>query len=280
MKKDYMTRLERAARWRLPPQEAEDVIADYRDIVSNPPRTEEELRREVGEPEQVIKLLVSPPRAYRIWQAVFAVMAACILPLGISPTPFNYSLWRLFFDRWNGFPLPYGALITAALGAVTALVWFRWQGRKEERLPKAIPILLAVFLICIGGVLWFCWICIHDLDGFLQMWGMMKPLISIGPTDWMVPRSTYLCTLAMEYGSAIISFIGAFALLKARMGDRRWSAVYVLALTVMLAALTALNLTTSMDPSGIPIEVAFQQLLTKCSVITTVGLIGTGVALC
>ena len=43
MKKDYMTRLERAVRWRLPPQEAEDVIADYREIVGNPPRSEEEL---------------------------------------------------------------------------------------------------------------------------------------------------------------------------------------------------------------------------------------------
>ena len=36
MKKDYMTRLERAVRWRLQPQEAEDVIADYREIVGNP----------------------------------------------------------------------------------------------------------------------------------------------------------------------------------------------------------------------------------------------------
>ena len=46
MKKDYMTRLERAARWRLPPQEAEDVIADYREMVGDPPRPEEELLRD------------------------------------------------------------------------------------------------------------------------------------------------------------------------------------------------------------------------------------------
>ena len=44
-----MARLEQAARWRLPPEEAEDVIADYRDIVGSPPRSEEELRREVGD---------------------------------------------------------------------------------------------------------------------------------------------------------------------------------------------------------------------------------------
>ena len=39
MKKDYMTRLERAARWRLSREEAEDVIADYRDIVGMTPRS-------------------------------------------------------------------------------------------------------------------------------------------------------------------------------------------------------------------------------------------------
>lgn len=276
MKKDYMTRLERAARWRLPPQEAEDVIADYRDIVSNPPRTEEQLRREVGDPEQVIKLLVSPPRAYRVWQAVFAVMAACILTLGISPTAIGYPFWRIYFDGYTEHPL--GIPVTV-LGAVTALVWFRWQGRKEERLPRAIPILLAVFLACIGGVLWFCWACARDFDGFLQMWGTMRPLIAIGPNS-SVPRSTYLCRLVMEYGSAIISLIGAFALLKARMGDRRWSAVYVLGLTAMLAALFVLDLTGRMDPTGISIEAALRQMLAQCSVIAAIGLIGTGVALC
>ena len=277
MKKDYMTRLEHAARWRLPPQEADDVIADYRDMFNAQSRSEEELRREVGEPEQVIKLLVSPPRAYRIWQAVFAVMAFCILTLGISPTAIGLPFWLNYFDGYTEHPL--GIPVTI-LGAVTALVWFRWQGQKEEQLPKAIPILMAVFLAFIGGVLWFCWACARDFDGFLQMWGTMKPLIQIGPFDSTVPRSTYLCRLAMEYGSAIISFIGAFALFKARMGDRRWSAVYVLALTAMLAALFVLDVTGRMDITGTTYEAVLQQVLAQCSVIAAVGLIGTGVALC
>ena len=85
MKKDYMTRLERAVRWRLPPQEAEDVIADYREIVGNPPRSEEELHREVGDPEQAVKLLTSPLNAYRVWLLVFGLMAACLRLPGASP---------------------------------------------------------------------------------------------------------------------------------------------------------------------------------------------------
>ena len=65
MKKDYMTRLERAARWRLPPREAEDVIADYREMVGDPPRPEEELLQELGKPRDAIRPL-TPKWPYRL----------------------------------------------------------------------------------------------------------------------------------------------------------------------------------------------------------------------
>ena len=68
MKKDYMTRLERWARWMLPRQEAEDVIADYRDIVAD-----EELFRELDTPQNVIKPLVQK-RPYYAWLAAFILM--------------------------------------------------------------------------------------------------------------------------------------------------------------------------------------------------------------
>lgn len=119
MKKDYMTRLERAVRWRLPPQEAEDVISDYRDMFGTPPRPEEELYRDVGDPEKVVKLLVSPPETYRVWLTVFIVMSFCILSLGICPTVFGFPLWMLYVIFWGNSP----AVILAAglVGAGVAL---------------------------------------------------------------------------------------------------------------------------------------------------------------
>ncbi|MBD5098455.1 MAG: hypothetical protein HDT35_02705 [Clostridiales bacterium] len=273
MKKDYMARLERAARWRLPPQEAEDVIADYRDIVSDPPRTEEELRREVGDPEQVIKLLVSSPRAYRIWQAAFAVMAACILMLGISPTGIGYPIWRFFFDVWTEYPL---GPVLAVLGAATALVWFRRQDQKKERPPKAIRILLAVFLVYIGGILLFCLANTLDYEGFCAMLGTMEPLI--GPKN-AVSRSMYLCELTMIYTCPLIALVGLLGLVKARTGDRRWAAVYVLALTAILTALLVLHLATSPIVPEIAEDRA-KRMLVRCSVTVVIGLIGSGVSLC
>ena len=167
MKKDYMARLERAARWRLPPQEAEDVIADDRDIVSDPPRTEEELRREVGDPEQVIKLLVSPPRAYYTWLAVFAALAFCLLAAALAPLPaspsFRLSLW---YEWFSGYRLSdpefsilcFLPLFQLAAGMVLCLVWFL-RHREAVNHPRSkwmllCALLLAVILAYAWSVVW------------------------------------------------------------------------------------------------------------------------------
>lgn len=268
MKKDYMARLERWARWMLPRQEAEDVIADYRDIVAD-----EELLRGLDRPRDVVKPLTQP-KQYRIWLAVFAVMAACILAPGISGTTIGAPLWLYLFDGWAGHP--YGAYL-AVLGAAAALVWFRWQGHKEGRLPGAIPILLAVCLACIGAVLLFCWLCARDFEGFAEAWGTVK--LWIGPNT-SAPASIYFSRIAMGNIAAIIALVGVFALVKARMWDRRWAAVYVLASAAMLAALLVLDGTGNMSLECVTPEELCREMLLWCTGIAAVGLVGTGVALC
>lgn len=272
MKKDYMVRLERWARWMLPRQEAEDVISDYREIVGTPPRPEGELIRDLGRPRGVIRPLAEK-NAYYTWLAVFAVMAACILMLGISPTAIGFPIWLFFFDIWKEYPL--GPFL-AVPGAAAALVWFRWQGQKKNHLPRAIPILLAVLLAYIGGVLLFCWANIQDHEGFTAMWGTMRTLV--GPYS-IVYRSIYLSMLAMIYTCPLIALAGILGLVKARTGDRRWAAVYMLALTAILAALLVVHLATNAIVSQNAEEIA-REMLIRCSVAAVTGLIGTGVALC
>lgn len=293
MKKDYMTRLERAARWRLPREEAEDVIADYRDIVGMTPRSEEELCREVGDPEQVVKLLVSPPRAYRVWQAVFALMAACILIPGASPHAPFYRLWdycfagpygggwgRLYaythFSHWGP--------VLAGVGLAVSLVWFRRTGRKEGRLPKAVKILTAVLLVWAGALLLVEWAAFRDPQGFADLLGEV-PLtyfgVPIGPNGGaMVPLSTEILGDVLQYGGTAIAILGVYALIKARTGDRRWAAVYCLAMAVMLVSMESLAVFTAMDVSAISADGWRHAQMGYYLAILAVGAAGTGVALC
>ena len=273
MKTNYMTRLERWARWMLPQSEAEDVIADYRDIAADP-----EMLRGLDKPRKVIRPLAQK-KQYYIWLAAFAVMAACILAVGFSGTFIGYPFWMLLFDGGRGGPcyVPQAA----ALGAITALVWFRLCGRKEGRLSRAIPVLLGVCLLCISGVLLFCWACSRDFEAFTNAWGTMTTWL--GPNrDLPISRSFYLSRMAMCYGSAILALIGICGLVKARMGDRRWAAVYVLALTAITISLLVVYRTGYMDvtDTNTTVEELSRQMLFRYSGIAAIGLVGTGVSLC
>ena len=293
MKKDYMTRLERSARWRLSREEAEDVIADYRHIVGLTPRSEEELRREVGDPEQVVKLLVSPPRAYRVWQAVFALMAACILIPGASPHGPFYWLWDACFAG------PYGGgwgrlyaythfahwgPILAGVGLVAALVWFRRTGRKEERLPKAVIILMAALLAWTGALLLMEWAAFRDPQGFVDLLGEV-PLtyfgIPIGPNGGsMVPLSVEILRDVLQYGGTAIAFLGVYALVRARTGDRRWVAVYCVSMAVMLISMESLAVFTAMDVTALSTDNWWHTQMGYYFAILAVGAAGAGAALC
>lgn len=268
MKKNYMTRLERWARWMLPRQEAEDVIADYRDIVSDP-----ELLRGLGKPHSVVKPLAQP-RQYRVWLAVFVVMAACILTLGISPTAIGYPFWMAYFTSWRHYHF---ALVVALLGAVLALVWFRWQGFKSPKRSKAIPALLVVLTAWTGALVLVSWLAMRNPVGFSEALGEIHSFI--GP-DRMVSLSITILTFSLTYSSVLMALLGTFALVRARTQDRRWAAVYILALAAMMVCLDALALFTYMGPLDDLIGNWYQFELVKYAAIYTVGLVGTGVALC
>ena len=277
MKKDYMTRLERAARWRLPPQEAEDVIADYRDIVGSPPRPEEELHREVGDPEQVVKLLMTPPREYRIWQVVFTVMAACILIPAISPLPGGpWFVFHNLFPHYGTLPLGFCFVV---VGLILSLVWFRPQkGEPKAPLPRPVIVTLIVELALMAAVWW----CIYQLaqypDGIL-----FQPALVTTWFDARIGQTTlhlYWVADALEWGGAAVGVVGVVGLVKARTRNRRWRAVYCMSLSLMMLALCVLSLYSFMDPTegGRATVEAFTR---QCSaVITILGILGTGVSLC
>ena len=274
MKKDYMTRLERVARWRLPPKEAYDVIADYREMVGDPPRPEEELLQDLGKPRDVIKPLVQP-KQYHTWLAVFVVMAACIFIPGASPLPGGlYFVWfNLFYDiAVPGLTLCRLFLIA---GTAVSLVWFRPR-REEPRtpLPLSIPIALAVLLVFMGLVWWVSWQLTPYPHGVLT-----NPIWRLS-VDFYWPMANYyeggnLLALLLEWSAIPLIVLGIAALVKARTRDRRWRAVYILSLSAMMLAFCVLSMLTSMDISA-PLVFPLQYSVE----ITLIGLVGAGVALC
>ena len=77
-KEKYLKQFSRAVRWRLPPQESEEAIADYRELIFQEEREESRLVEELGTPVQAAHLLTGlPPVAGGVRRAgILAVPAS------------------------------------------------------------------------------------------------------------------------------------------------------------------------------------------------------------
>ena len=276
MKIDYMTRLTRAALWRLPRQEAEDIIADYQDMVGTPPRPDAELVRDLGSPVQAVKLLTQP-RPYRLWLAVFALLSACVLlPAAalLTGTSVFRFLWQygLSSNRLWQVSLP--------VGLIVSLVWFRRCGAKGPRLPRAILPVLLLLLAGMAAVWWLLWQFAIFPNGAitsdpqLQMIFFGLPSVRIGPVG-------YILHGALAWASAAAGVVGIVGLVKARTGDRRWLAAYILSLALVAMNVSVLTFLTSMSLDYFTfLDDWWVRFLPRYLAITAAGLIGTGVALC
>ena len=269
MGKDYMSQLSKWARWMLPWQEAENVIADYQDITGIPPRPMEELLRDLGKPRDAVKVLVQP-KQYRIWLAMMGIMTVCLLqqvnsPL-ICPLIYGTVFWGSFFWRYRDI---FYCLLLFPIGIITALVWFRRQGRKTERIPKAVLVLLAALLLYLGGIFLLYWSVFRNIDSLIVIWE---------GAAWIRPEGGSLLQFSISYSCPLLAVAGIYGLIKARTGDRRWAAVYVLAMATILISRMYLEL--SYIPFISNPEEKFRQFMILCTAAAAVGLAGTGIALC
>lgn len=273
MRTKYMTKLSQWARWMLPWQEAEDVIVDYREIVGDPPRPEDDLLRDLGKPRDVIKPLIQP-KQYYFWLTVFVVMAACIFIPGTGPLPggFFFPWFRLFP---GAIPGPNLCRFFLIVGTVVSLVWFR--PRKDEArtpLPRSILIALAVLLVLMGSMWWVSWQLTLYPNGALT-----NPIWSL-PMDLWWPMGNHfiggnLLAFLLNWNVLPLIVLGITALVKARTRDRRWRAVYILSLSAMMLAFRVLGVLTSLALTAPPVFPLWNSVE-----ITLIGLIGAGVALC
>ena len=250
MKQDYFTRLTLAARWRMPPGEAKELLADYREILEENPRTEEELLRELGRPWTAVRL-ATDSGAYRRWLAAFAALSLCLLlPALCTLLP---GVWWLFS---GAFPHVSLEIVLLAAGLALSLAYFQRQGR--DPLPVLLPILLLLLLALSAGINWWVW---RILPG-------LRPAAGLGPT----------AKLAYELLLLAAALLGLFGLTAARVHNRRWRALYVLALAVVVLTCAVLLMLGRMDmDAGI---IHWDAHIDRFLWIAAIGLTGTGVALC
>lgn len=254
MDKDiYLKKLSFIVRWRLPKAEADEVLADYAEILSQRPTEDfNHLVKEMGKPIQAARLLTEP-KAYRRWLVAFTLMTTCIL------LPEAMLLWA----RRGGWSSEEAVVVLLLSGIIAALLWFRpIRGEKKKPLPQKLLPALAVLLMVpmVAGAI---------------LWGLALGVWETLPARFYGIFSTWVLCIAGT-ATAIISIWGLF---KARTSDRRWRALYVLGLTALAECTLVMLLLSSMSlDSSLPNW--WVEYVLRGAAVGGVGLVGTGVSLC
>ena len=245
----YFRKLSRAVRWRLPWQEADEVLQDYQEIINESTNSSVDIQNRIGNPAATAKQLTNL-RQYGSWLAVFGGMTFCLL------------LPELFLLRGRFHQSPALMYILLLSGLAASIVWFHHGESRKTPLPRRLlPMLLSLVAVtvAVAAIL----ICLSR-----------KVCESI-------PFSEYgtIARWALWLTGTIAAALGLFGLVEARLTDRRWRSLYVAGLTVLAECVLVFALITSMS-----LDRAFVNwwvpYVTNLGIVGVIGLIGTGVSLC
>ncbi len=257
----YLAKFSRAVRWRLPPQEAEEAISDYRELIFQEERDESKLVEELGEPVQAAHLLTDV-KTYRQWLKVFAVLALGLFLLAKWDFMGHSSFYLSSYDQW------WYPVWVMAIGLPLSLYWFRRHGQKNGPLSKGL--LLSLGTVLALGVVIMAWTWHVTDPAFLDYYA------GFGGIPWHITLQRYLIT----YGGTACALAALPGLVLAKCYDRRWLALYTLALTAAAMCGFVIFIFKSMDLS-VAIRGSIQAyIFARIIPIGAVGLVGTGVALC
>ena len=265
-KEQYLKKFSRAVRWRLPPQESEEAIADYRELIFQEERDESKLVEELGDPVQAAHLLTDV-KTYRRWLKIFAVLAGGLFLLvkwaWTAMIPFRlYGIETWWYPVW-----------VMAVGLPLSLYWFRRHGQKNGPMSRRLVLALAAGLLFLLGFAALYWYALDPQN---------LPIYTehIDYQIYYESMLTVCCRVLVIYGGILWSLAAFAGLVLAKCYDRRWLALYALGLTIAATfGFVELNM-LCMDLTYPGAEAMRAYLFIRILPIDAVGLIGTGVALC
>ena len=252
-KQTYLKKFSLAVHWRLPKTEADEVLADYDEMICQYYKENEDIPiQEIGEPAQAAKLL-SAPKTYYGWLIAFGVMAFCLL---LS----EFLLLRANFSHYPSVQV-YTLFI---LGAAVSLIWFRFRRGEERKSPfpkKLLPMLLGLLMIVVVAAVIMAGL-------IIQAWKFIPPVL----------YGRVACETLLLAGT-FATILGLFGLVQARLSDRRWCSLYVMGLTGLTECVLVLALLSS-PTLGASTSAWLIPYTYNLGIIGIAGLLGAGVSLC
>ncbi len=249
--KTYLKKFSRVVHWRLPKSEADEVLADYKELFSQCSEKQEDMPiQTLGEPVQAARLL-SEPKVYHRWLAVFGLMAFCLLLC-------EFLLLRASFYHYPR-ALMYTLLI---LGLAVSLTWFRPRHGRNQKSPfpkRLFPMLLGLVTVMVV-------VAVVMVGLILQVWAF-------------IPFALYgrIAHCSLLLAGTVGTIFGLFGLVKARLSDYRWCSLYVMGFTALVECVLLLAVLVALDVSSTTCLLPY---VPDFGIVGMIGLVGVGVSLC
>lgn len=252
-KQIFLKKFSHTLRWRLPKSEADEVLADYNEIFfHNFEESKDVSIQRLGEPVQAAKLL-SNPKAYYRWLAVFGIMTFCLL------LP-EFLLLCASFHHYLGILM----YILFLLGLAVSIAWFHFGHGENQKAPvpkRLLPMLLSlIFMTIITATIIVCLA--------MKVWELIS-----------FPLYGSIARWALQLTGTIAASFGLFGLIKARLSDRRWCSLYVMGLTALAECVPVLAILVSMSLDTLSVYWWVPYII-NFVIVGVIGLIGVGVSLC
>lgn len=210
-----MKRFSRLTRWRLPAGEAEEVIADYRELIAAQPEEGEALLKNLGSPLRAA-MQIKPAKEYWRWMEVFALLGLCSV----------YFFCGLFC-RWREYEIFNYVLFYLSVGLAAFWKGILPKREKRQNCRNLVPAVIGTAALSIASSFF--------------MWNMMWSRELSGNQAALILRN---CV----YITAIIALtVSLTGLIRCRMYHRRWLALAVIGFTALFLCLLWMDLLTRLD---------------------------------
>lgn len=260
-KEQYLARFAFAARWYLGEKDGADAVADYEELTAC--GEEGALCARFGTPRRAARLLADR-KNYGAWLAVGLVLLLCAV-MTLAELCMAGRWGSVRFGAWT-VDGNVRASLYLGVGMLVSLFWFRKRNGGQARVPARLKGALAALVLAGAALgLYIAALCAYTVESAEN--GTFTPQLE---------AQVFGMNAVIRCAGVLLLAAALAALVLARCRDRRWRAVYVLALTglAMLAAVMLFFCELS-DPQ------AFLPALRDCLVpLALVGLVGTGVSLC
>lgn len=219
LNESYLKRLTLAARWFLPSKEADEMVEDYREMLAEARGDESSF----APPMQAV-LEAAEKKQVVLWHLMLGLMLLC---------PFAAMGFFLRQEVWLEGQIP-----LSLLGAAVSLFFFGIGGKRKLPRPLLISVVGAGLANggLVGGILYF----VVRMDWrkiMVEAWPM-------GPAAVLVIRTVF-----------VIAFLASLlGLAVARLSDRRWRALYILGLSLLVICSYSLRYLWSMEAWSIDID--------------------------